>query len=206
MKSKIIIPNGFVHVYGNEDNGFVIQSPTGNEFVWIPEGETKQDGYCEGFYVSRYEISKKSENCFMSVPNKYPVVDIDFFDAVAIAQTLNSCLISDKQFERIVSWILETGEKTEHQVYEDSSDFGNYKNVGPHKMVKTGYNPRWMCKNIDNLAGNLWTWTCTGDEKSKILRGGCCMLDGQYAPLGRKCRSYLEGSRFYTGLRVVLKF
>ena len=176
MKSKIIIPAGFVHVCGNENNGFVIQSPTGNEFVWVPGGETKQDGYCDGFYVSRYEISKKSENCFMSVPNQYPIVDIDFFDAIGIAQ-----------------------------MYEDSSDFGNYKNVGPHKAVKTGYNPRWMCKNIDNLAGNLWTWTCTGDEKSKILRGGCCMLDGQYAPLGRKCRSYLEGSRFYTGLRVVLK-
>lgn len=204
MKSIVNIPTDFTYVCGDENSGLVVKSPEGNQFVWIPGGNTREYGYCKGFYFSRYDISKENESCYVSMPNRYPVVDIDFFDAIKIAKKMKAHLISDMQFERILSWILETGDKTEYQIYEDSSDFGNYKNVGPHKMVKTGYTPKWMCKNIDNLAGNLWTWTCTGDEESKILRGGCCMLDGQYAPLGRKCRSYLYGSRYYTGLRVVL--
>lgn len=204
MKSTVIIPIGFSYVCGDETTGFVVRSPEGNEFVWVPGGNTKEDGYCDGFYISRYDISKESESCYVSMPNQYPIVDIDYFEAMNIAKKLNAHIMSDKQFERIISWILETGDKTEYQIYEDSSDFGNYKNVGSHKMVKTGSNPKWMCKNIDNLAGNLWTWTSTGDEKSKILRGGCCMLEGQYSPLCRKCRSYLEGSRFYIGLKVVL--
>lgn len=201
---KVRIPNGFSYVYGVEDDGVVIQDDAGNQYVWIPEGNTREDGFCNGFFISRYEIAKVSENCYVSMPNKYPVVDISYNDAIEIANNLNARIMSNKQFERIVAWVIETGDKTEHQVYEDSSDFGNYKNTGPHRMVKTGYNPKWMCKNIDNLAGNLWTWTCTGDDKTRILRGGCCMLEAQYASLGRKCLSYLEGSRFYTGLRVVL--
>lgn len=204
MKNSLIIPNGFVHLCGTENTGFVIQSPEGNQFVWIPGGETKEDGYCEGFYFSRFDISMENESTYVSKPGRYPVVDIDYYEAVEIAKKLNAKLISDKQFERILSWLLETGFMTDYQIYEDTSEFGNYKNVGPHKMVKTFSNPKWLCNNIDNLAGNLWTWTCTGDDKSKVLRGGCCMLEGIYAPLGRKCRSYLEGSRFYTGLRVVL--
>lgn len=194
----------FTYVCGNEANGLVIQSPQGNQFVWVPGGETKDSGYCEGFYISRYEIAKESDMCYVSKPNKIPIVDIDFYEAVDISKKLDAKLMSDKQFERILYWILETKDKTEYQIYENSSDLGNYKNTGPHRMVKTAYNPKWMCKNIDNLAGNLWTWTCTGDERSKILRGGCCMLEGEYAPLSRKCSSYLEGSRYYTGLRVVL--
>ncbi len=204
MKSSLIIPNGFVHLCGTENTGFVIQSPEGNQFVWIPSGETKEDGYCEGFYFSRFDISMENKSTYVSKPGRYPIVDIDYYEAVEIAKKLNAKLISDKQFERILSWLLETGFMTDYQIYEDTSGFGNYKNVGPHKMVKTFSNPNWLCNNIDNFAGNLWTWTCTGDDKSKVLRGGCCMLEGFYAPLGRKCRSYLEGSRFYTGLRVVL--
>lgn len=204
MKSSLIIPNGFVHLCGTENTGFVIQSMEGNQFVWIPGGETREDGYCEGFYFSRFDISMENESTYVSKPDRYPVVDIDYYEAVEIANKLNAKLISDKQFERILSWLLESGFMTDYQIYEDTSEFGNYKNVGPHKMVKTFSNPKWLCNNIDNLAGNLWTWTCTGDDKSKVLRGGCCMLDGNYAPLARKCRSYLKGSRFYTGLRVVL--
>ena len=201
---NVYIPEGFSYLCGTIESGLVIQSIEGNQFVWIPSGRTEEDAYCEGFFVSRYEIAKIDEESYVSMPNQYPVVDISYFDALNIAKKLHAKLISDNQFERIVSWVIETGEKTKYQVYEDSSEFGNYKDTGPHKMVKTGYNAKWMCKNIDNLAGNLWTWTCTGNDNTRILRGGCCMLEAKDAPLGRKCLSYLEGSRFYTGLRVVL--
>lgn len=204
MSKKIIIPNGFVYVCGTESTGLVVQSANGNQFVWRPGGKTRENGYCDGFYFSRFDISMENESTYVSKPNRYPIVDIDFYEAVEISKKLGANMVSDKQFERILSWLLETKFMTEYQIYEDSSEFGNYKNVGPHRMVKTNSNPKWMCNNIDNLAGNLWTWTSTGDENSRILRGGCCMLEGDYAPLARKCRSYLKGSRFYTGLRVVL--
>ena len=42
--------------------------------------------------------------------------------------------MSDKQFERIVMFILETGCKTEYQVYEDSSEFGNF-NISVHVWI-----------------------------------------------------------------------
>lgn len=203
-KNEIIIPNGYEYFGGTISTGIIIESIKKDQFVWIPGGETKNDGFCEGFFVSRYEISKTDDGSYASKSGEYPIVDISYMDAMKFASTLGARIISDKQFERIIAWVLETGDKTEQQVYEDSSEFGNYKNVGPKKMTKTGYNKKWMCKNIDNLAGNLWTWTCTGNETSRILRGGSCACDGDYTPLGRKIYSYLEGSRFYIGLRVVL--
>mgnify|MGYP000050677729 CR=1 FL=1 len=202
--SGIIIPEGFKYVLGTENTGFTIEDFNGNQFVWIPGGDTIEDGACEGFFISRYEIAMDMDGKFVSKANKHPIIDISFFDAEKIASSMNSRIISNKQFERIIKWLIETKTMSEEEIFVDSSNRGNYKNSGPHRMVKTGFNKAWMINNIDNLAGNLWTWTCTGDNKSKILRGGCCMLDGHYSPLGRKCLSYLEGSRFYNGLRVVL--
>lgn len=202
--SNIVIPKGYRYVIGQETTGFVIESLKGNQYVWIPEGKTKEYGYCEGFFVSRYEISQTDDGSYASKTNEYPIVDRSFADVVEIAKILDAKVISDKQFDRIVVWLMEVGDKTEHQVYEDSSEFGNYKNSGINKMAKTGYDKKWMCRNIDNLAGNLWTWTCTGDDNSKFIRGGSCDKEGWYAPLARRARSYLKGSRYYIGLRVVL--
>ena len=202
--NSIFIPKGFKYVLGTENTGFTIEDESGNQFVWIPGGETLKDGECRGFFFSRYEISLDVDGKFVSQANKYPIVDRSYWDAQKIASKMNAKIMSNQQFERIIKWFIETDAMSAKEIFEDSSNRGNYKNSGPHRMVKTGFNPKWMINNIDNLAGNLWTWTCTGDDKSKILRGGCCMLEGNYSPLGRKCLSYLEGSRFYNGLRVVL--
>lgn len=200
----IEIPNGFKYILGTEKTGLTIEDLFGNQYVWIPEGETIEDGFCEGFFFSRYEIAIDADGKFVSKADRYPIVDISYLGAQRIAKSLNAKLISNKQFERIIKWLIETNAMSEEEIFKDSSKKGNYKNSGPHRMVKTGFNTAWMINNIDNFAGNLWTWTNSGDEKSKILRGGCCMLDGNYAPLGKKCLSYIEGSRFYTGLRVIL--
>lgn len=165
QKEQMVIPNGYSYVCGTEDEGLAIQSKEENQFVWVPGGETKQDGYCEGFFISRYEIAKESNTCYVSMPGKYPVVDISYAYAQEIATLMNAKIMSNKQFERIIMWLLETGDKTEYQIYEDSSDFGNYRNTGPFRMSRTGENPKWMTKNIDNLAGNVYTWTSTGDDK-----------------------------------------
>lgn len=86
--------------------------------------------------------------------------------------------MSDKQFERTISCILETGDKIEYQIYEDSYDFGNYKNVGPHKMVKAGNNPKWKCKNIDNLAETCGHGLVREAKKQKYLEEDVACLKG----------------------------
>lgn len=83
-----IIPEGFKHVLGNWDTGYVISDSLGNEFVWIPVGMLNEEKPSEaflkyyknkkvklnteefieieqsinkygGFYISRYEASLK---------------------------------------------------------------------------------------------------------------------------------------------------
>ena len=59
--SGIIIPEGFKYVLGTENTGFTIEDFNGNQFVWIPGGDTIEDGACEGFFISRYEVCVEGE-------------------------------------------------------------------------------------------------------------------------------------------------
>ena len=42
------IPEGYKHIEGTWDKGFVIESPSGNQFVWIPVGYLDDDGTLDG--------------------------------------------------------------------------------------------------------------------------------------------------------------
>ena len=57
-----IIPQGFKHILGNWDTGYVIQDEYGNEFVWIPVGMLDEKEPIQAFKKYYRENKKQSPN------------------------------------------------------------------------------------------------------------------------------------------------
>ena len=124
-----------------------------------------------GFYIGRYELTgtvgsptvQKGQTvltnqnwynlrkaCSNVVNNEYAVSE----------------MIYGNQWDRVLNWLVETGEKKENEVYRDSSSWGNYENyndsVSSDKQVEgagedvlpAGSSDYWRANNIYDLAGN----------------------------------------------------
>ena len=91
---------------------------------------------------------------------------------VVSTEYAQSTMIYGNQWDEVMSWLIETGEKTEEEINIDSTSWGNYEidGIDGEKQV-TGYNEAWKANNIYDLAGNCWEWTQeTNDINYRIVR------------------------------------
>lgn len=178
------IPEGFKHVLGTVEEGYVIEDKDGNQFVWIPVPEKnllvdqyetasanfvdERDGELNnsitknlGFYISRFEISAggKNGNSAASVKGKKPWTNVSYVEAKTVAESMSK----DYGYKDI-STMLPTGkswskvlswiDKTK-KTYSKSLTFGNYD--GGIKL--TGTHATDEVNHIFDLAGNVKEWT-----------------------------------------------
>ena len=87
-------------------------------------------------------------------------------------------MIYGNQWDRVLNWLVETGAKTQEEVYSNSSSWGNYKdNTGAAATDSgspqtSGKNEAWQANNIYDLAGNYYEWTQESHYTSnRIVRG-----------------------------------
>ena len=246
------IPDGYTHVEGEWNTGFVIQDKQGNQFVWVPVGSLPANGtlngsdFCEkfgrrnyrndkffnneyhedmddglkkqfesvkrygGFYISRYTVSMVDGN-IRSIKGKKPLTEINFKEALKKATYLytwfvTSHLVYGAEYDSVLEWFLATG-KSQQEISEDSTSFGNYLNCkkSPKKVVKTGSREEWQVNGIFDLAGNVWEWTQEkGGSYSRVLRGGSYDTDGNFCPFARRVTELPDNSNFDFGFRVSL--
>lgn len=246
------IPDGYKHLYGEWNNGFVIErSSDKSQFVWIPVGSLKPNGTIDGkkfskkfgrrnfndisefekyqdllneefslqiksvekyggFYISRYNISQNDKDGKpQSIMGKKPMVYVDFYYAKNFATLMEtnyavrSHLIFGAEYDSVLEWFLESGIKTENEIGNDSSEWGNCNNN--RKLEETGSRNKWCANNIYDFAGNVEEWTQEyneeKDDEGFIVRGG----EGEYkySVSVRKCK-YLKDSSYNVGFRVGL--
>jgi len=119
------IPEGYRHVHGEWNTGFVIEKETdGSQFVWVPVGSfipcekmSEENLFGEfaknidenlrkqllsiqkygGFYISRYNISKSEEGMPLSVKGNMPWTKIDFDEAKKVAASVETGLLVSSQ-------------------------------------------------------------------------------------------------------------
>ena len=181
-----------------------------------------------GFYIGRYEggdgvatqerIDSSGDSTLVSKKDVYIYNNVTFNEAKAKAESMysniTSKLISGAGWDRTLNWIVETGNKTEEEVFENSSSWGNYNdstgsaqtNSGMDNMnFKTGRNEAWKANNIYDLAGNVNEWT---DEvyisKYANNRGGNYYYKGSAFPVFSRSPFNVEFSQRYIGFRVAL--
>ena len=161
-----------------------------------------------GFYISRFEAGDSSANSSRNSSSGISGVTVSKKDAYIYnyvtreqASTLangmydtnsvKSQLITGAGWDRTLNWIVETNGKTEDEVFENSSNWGNYENSTENAATNsgssnmnyiTGRSEFWKANNIYDLAGNTWEWT-TGTFSNYTERP-CLCLGGSYDSYG----------------------
>ena len=143
-----------------------------------------------GFYVGRYEASYSSNNA-LSKPSTSTRTStstsltegmlwnyIYYSDALDTAKaynaTLNSSLLTESAWGRILGWLYETENKTGSQIAGDSKDWGNYQNdefSGTTGLINTGAFEQTIANNIYDLAGNVEEWTIASFSTNMAFAG-----------------------------------
>ena len=134
-----------------------------------------------GFYIGRYELTGSVAS--PTVQKKQPVLTNQNWYNLKKACTnvvtgeeygAQSTMIYGNQWDEVMDWLVDTGDKTSSQVNTDSSSWGNYINYNTTNGYNegdieydatagtpkpSGINPGWRANNIYDLAGNYWEWT-----------------------------------------------
>ena len=179
----------------------------------------------KGFYISRYEASKKDSTTAQSKRGQNPWNFATQLNAKTASSnmkpSINSHLIYGIEWDSVLQWLLNSQAKigdesggtktiTEDDVQSDSSSWGNYSNsVGGAeansgiKRQTGGTNEYWKVNNIYDIAGNVKEWTqekySTGTYR--VNRGGSSRDNGDDDPVA--IRDYLsENSTYGDTLRV----
>lgn len=188
-----MIPIGYSYKEGSIEDGYVIEDSNGNEYVLIPGGYNTDGEYIKDFWISRYEISRGKDDYPQSMRNKMPWVDINFYDASKIAESINGKLISREQYSRICKWLVRKNAATFEQVYDNGKGLGYYSRE--YTLEKTGSNDEWMFCNIFDFFGNGYIWTTERSElydHNRVIRGGHSIsVDGEFCnpPTARSGRN-----------------
>ena len=155
-----------------------------------------------GYYIGRYEAgdgtttsartsSTSDTNTLVSKKGAYVYNYISSDSAKSLSNgmystngAVTSQLITGAGWDRVLNWIIETGEKTEKEVLINSTSWGNYSNstgnaeINSGSLNTTGRSEYWKANNIYDLAGNAFeltqeTYQSDQSTSKKYCRGGC---------------------------------
>ena len=164
-----------------------------------------------GFYIGRYEISGSVES--PTVVKGGTVLDASVAgnwynlkkasNNVVNNEYVKSEMIYGNQWDRVMNWLVETGAKTQEEVYINSSSWGNYLNstdaaaTDSGSKQTSGKNEAWQANNIYDLAGNYYDWTQEAyDTVHRIGRGRCLQQfrfsRSSFLPQQRRSRRFLQ--------------
>lgn len=167
---------GRMNYQNNEFSESECHEPLVSELLFQKESVDKYEGY----YSSRYDISKDEETGKpRSVKGADPWTNINFPTAKKVAsimvksKTVTTHLMYGAEYDTREKWAIETGTVTIEEIAEDSTKLGNHYNNKnyPNRIVKTGEDG--CINNIYGLAGNVDEWTQEQNESSyRVIRGG----------------------------------
>jgi len=190
---------------------------TKEEFTNLKASITKY----KGFYFGRFETSKIPDieaNIAQVKRNYDPWVNINE-SAFTKSSTMYSQnneyynhisthLVYPHEWDTALNWIIQTGGKTEAEIKQDSTNWGNYKVlvnlINKSTIQKTGSMENNVANNIYDLAGNVseYTQELNGVDSRISIRGGDYTENGDSKPAGS--RSDVGGSKDYLGFRICM--
>ena len=172
----------------------------------------------DGFYIGRYELTGTVESPTVQKGEKV-LVNQNWYNLKKACTNLvqagenygaQSEMIYGNQWDEVMDWLEETGDKTAEQIYEDSSSWGNYSDYNTKNgyeegdpeyiaeagtdVLPTGSSEYWKANNIYDLAGNAMDWTQEAyDVYYRFGRGGSCIYSGLSRPAFQR---YGDSSNF----------
>ena len=153
-----------------------------------------------GFYIGRYEASKGDNGLPMSkrvTENEPGKIWVQFSpqDTTIVCQNLYADNDTVQGFfpwginwDTMLQWLVDSGNKLMSDVKADSTSWGNYSNDRFSDGARGNYTGKWeeanAC-NIYDLAGNNWEWTQERCGSGYVMRGGGYNLMGGACPGSR---------------------
>ena len=202
--------------------------PTGDDT--LPKGitdETADVVKYGGFYIGRYEAgvsdgdTSPSNKTGIPVSKKDAIVwtNINYTNAKANAESMISTdyvqtgLLTGKAWDTTCHWIEDSLENiNESATLKNSEYYGNYSDSKMPADVDgygikqvAGFSDKWMIKNIYDLAGNVYEWTCEAYSSYFNYRGGSYYNGGSDFPVSYRVsygRAY--SASVYIGFRLRL--
>ena len=159
-----------------------------------------------GFYIGRYETGNLSQD--IAVVQKGNT-DINYQTWYAMYKKckklkgankqVETGMIFGSQWDRTLTWLIESGSKSIAEICDDSTGWGNYYNAtftytntsggtstkrqNSGTLIPTGSADYTKANNIYDLAGNVLDWTLEAyDTLGRVCRGGNCGYIGDGRP------------------------
>ena len=153
----------------------------------------------DGFYIGRFELTGTIENPTVqreekvltsASPQNWYHLKKASTNVITKGEDYDaqSAMIYRNQWEKVIQWLVDTGDKTEYQITTNASDWGNYTDntsEGKGEARPSGYNETWKANNIYDIAGNYGEWSQGAyRSKERIAQGGGYSVTGTgiYAP------------------------
>ena len=185
------IPEGFEHIGGDVNSGFVIQDSYGNQFVWVPvptgiltrntmlssdfeESNTTSSELVNsvaknyGFYIARFEASSYDINgkkVAASMAGKIPWTNINFTDAYQASLDMADAFGYPEEVNTAIvnSYAWDTTLEWINQNIPNYSTNTSYGNYSG-TIYPTGQTPSDIVNNVCDMDGNVREWTTEIDK------------------------------------------
>lgn len=189
-----------------------------DEMVLIPAGKFifgsgfgKKEIDLPAFMIDKYEVTNKQyarfnlDHRYEPIMANFPVVMVSHNDAINHCDALDKRLPTEQEWEkaargtdgRTYPWGNEWDVK---KAVTNETDFEGHPlqplRVGTHKEGQSPY-------GVMDMAGNVWEWTHSYDERYVILKGGSFFENRNYSKATGSLRSIPDDSKDYVGFRCV---
>ena len=146
-----------------------------------------------GFYIGRYETGDLAKEEVAIVKENNDISSQTWYSLYNKCKNLNNeyvetGIIWKSQWDRTLTWLIESKNKTLEEISIDSSSWGNYndatfeyinnsgklvtKSLGSRTRIPTGSSEYTKANNIYDLAGNVYDWTMYGQYDVRFCMGG----------------------------------
>ena len=182
----------------------------------------------KGFYVGRYETGDLSKERVVVRKGNNNIASQNWYSMYKKCRKLKNSNINVEtsmifgcQYDRILMWLIESGNKTKEQICVDSTSWGNYskttfkytmidgntatKSSDRDIIIPTGSTEYTKANNIYDLAGNVVDETLEAKYGNRVLRGSRYYDDGQTRPSSLRWEYYGPNlARYDFGCRAML--
>lgn len=191
----------------NYDEMVVI--PAG-KFIFGRPGTTKEISL-PAFSIDKYEVTNKQfarfnlDHRYGQGGDNYPVTMVSLAEASDHCAALDKRLPTEQEWEkaargadgRIYPWGNEFNKVL--CITRESVDEGEASFIAPVGSCEKGNSPY----GVADMAGNVWEWTSTFEERYSVLKGGSFFEDRNFATVYNNLLSIPNDVKDYVGFRCV---